>query len=322
MKKLILALCLSFPVFAYSAEPQRITFTEYTRKIEGLASECTSKGMFNFNGFCLSQKPDDHSKTSINVALQLISFELFFKKCDHSDFQNANEIFARALNIEDTKQYVEGMKPQREALETYSNYFHYCKTKDENNLAVLNKLKWFEFMNNKYSNHTETMQNQDVQSGSRNSAFPEYFVGTFEDTVPGKVGGRIPDTKFSVSCNQSGACLIKIGGNVAGKYSTFSPVTNLQYAAYALSYAKDHNSVAPNSALSWQANNLKPLLSSASAVETCVDLREKSLPEGYMLLCKLDHDPWAKNTVLLMGTRLSNCGELFCRYEIFPLFRE
>jgi hypothetical protein len=322
MKKLILALCLSFPAFTYSAEPQRINFNEYNKKIEGLASECTSKSMPHFNGFCLSQKYDDHSKTSITVALQLTSFELFYKKCEHSDFPNANDLLTRALNIEEAKRFFEEMKPQKEALETYSNYFDYCKTKDENNSAVSNKLKWFEYMTNKYSKNPGIGQTQDVQSGSSGNSFPEYFVGTFEDTVPKKVGGTIPDTKFLLTCSQFGACTVKIGENVAGRYSTFSPVTNLQYAAYALSYAKEHNNVAVNSALLWQANNLKPLLSSSSAIEACVDLRDKSLPQGYMLLCKLDHDPWAKNTVLLMGTRLSNCGELFCRYEIFPLFRE
>jgi hypothetical protein len=322
MKKLILALCLFFPVFTYSAEPQLITFGEYTKKIEGLAAECALKNMSQFNGFCLSQKNDDHSKTSINVALQVASFELFYKKCEHADYQNVNDILTRALSVEEAKKFFEEIKTQKEALDTYSNYFDYCKIKDENNLAVSKKLKWFEYMINKYSSTPRIGQNQDVHGDSSRSSFPEYFIGTFEDTVPNKVGGTIPSTKFLLTCSSLGTCTVRIGDNIAGSFSSFSPVTDLQYAAYALAYAKEHNNVPVTSASSWQANNLKPLLSSSSAIETCVELRDKSLPQGYMLLCKLDQDPWAKNTVLLMGTRLSNCGDLFCRYEIFPLFRK
>lgn len=152
MKKVILALFLSFPILAYSAEPQRIDFNEYRKKIDGLASECTSKSMPHFNGFCLSQKYDDPTKTSITVALQLTTFEFFYKKCEHTDFPNRDDLLNRALSIENTKMFFEEMKSQNEALETYSNHFDYCKTKEENNLTVSNKLKWFEYMINKYSN--------------------------------------------------------------------------------------------------------------------------------------------------------------------------
>lgn len=155
MKKLILALCLSFPIFAYSDEPRRIDFNEYNKKLKELAFKCTSKSMPNFNGFCLSQKYDDSTERSITVALQVTSFEFFYKKCEHSDFPNGNDLLTRALNIEDAKRFFEEMKPQKEALETYSNYFDYCKTKDENNLAVSDKLKWFEYMINKDSNNVK-----------------------------------------------------------------------------------------------------------------------------------------------------------------------
>lgn len=151
MKKLMLALCLFFPIFAHSAEPRRIDFNEYKKTIDRLASECASKSMSHFNGFCLSQKYDDQTQTSINVALQVTSFEHFYKKCEHSDSLNGSDLLTRALNIGSAKKFHEEMKPQNEALETYSNYFDYCKTKDENNLAVSNKLKWFEYMIDKHS---------------------------------------------------------------------------------------------------------------------------------------------------------------------------
>lgn len=112
--------------------------------------------MPHFNGFCLSQeygntaKFGDPIQTSITAALQVAGFEEFFKKCEHSNFPNVNDLLIKTLNIEEAKKFFEEMKPQKEALETYSNYFDYCKTKDENNLAVSNKLKWFEYMINKY----------------------------------------------------------------------------------------------------------------------------------------------------------------------------
>ncbi|ADL56415.1 hypothetical protein Galf_2415 [Gallionella capsiferriformans ES-2] len=106
--------------------------------------------MPHFNGFCLSKKYDDSTERSITVALQVTSFEYYYKKCEHSDFPNVNDLLTRALNIEEAKRFFEEMKPQKEALETSSNYFDYCKSKDENNLAVSNKLKWFEYMINKY----------------------------------------------------------------------------------------------------------------------------------------------------------------------------
>lgn len=155
MKKLILALCLLFPIFAYSAEPQRINFNEYSKKIDSLASECSSKSMPAFNGFCLSQKYDQQTTTSITVALQLISYEYFYKKCEHADFSNRNDLLTQSLNIEDAKKFYEEMKTQKEAIETYSNYFNFCKSKEENDLKVSKQLKWFEYMNDKNSNYVK-----------------------------------------------------------------------------------------------------------------------------------------------------------------------
>ena len=117
-------------------------------------------------------------------------------------------------------------------------------------------------------------------------------------------------------------CVLKIGKDIAGDFSRFSSVGNLQRAAAALSYAKEHKDVPTTSHVAWQAKNLMPLLASEATIEACVDLKGQSLPDGYMLACKLNRDPWARSTVLLMGVQLSNCRILFCGYELFPLFRE
>ncbi|MEM4989865.1 hypothetical protein V8G57_20930 [Collimonas sp. H4R21] len=156
MKELIVALCLFFPIHSYSAEPQSTNFNDYKNITDRLAAECTSKGMQNFSGFCISKKYDDQTKTSITIALQLISFEYFNNKCESSDFSDRNGLLAQALKIDEAKLFVDEMKPQKEALEAYSNHFDFCKTKEENSLAVSNKLKWFEYMSNKYSSKVLT----------------------------------------------------------------------------------------------------------------------------------------------------------------------
>lgn len=132
-----------------------MNFNEYHKKIEGLTAECTSKNMPHFNGFCLSHKYDAATKTSITVALQVTDFEHVYHNCEHSDFPKVSDVLTRALSIEKAKSFFEEMKPQKEAIETYFNRFTYCKTKDENNFAISNKLKWFEYMINEHSSKVE-----------------------------------------------------------------------------------------------------------------------------------------------------------------------
>ncbi len=158
------------------------------------------------------------------------------------------------------------------------------------------------------------------RSESGDGILPSYFVGTFEDIVPETTGGTVPNTKFSLSCGRSGDCELKIGKNSGASFKASANVVDLHSAKYAIKYAKEHGDVPASSYLSWTANNLKPLLYSKSDIESCLDLTSESLPEGYMLLCRLDRNPWNKKAVLLLGSLLSTCGELFCRFEIIPLF--
>lgn len=155
MRKIILAISLTSPIFSSFAAPQRVDFNEHSVQIKKLASECTSKNKEHFDGFCLSQKYGDPqygdpTQISITVAEQLITFEYFYKKCEHSDFTNTDDLFSRAMKIESAKMFFYEMKPQQEAIETYFNYFNYCKTKEENDSDILKKLKWFKYMIDKY----------------------------------------------------------------------------------------------------------------------------------------------------------------------------
>jgi len=165
-------------------------------------------------------------------------------------------------------------------------------------------------------------QAQGVASVSNKNKLPDYFFGSFEDTVPNLFGGSIPDTKFTATCDQASGCLITIGQGEGERFGKLATVGNLQAARYALSYARQHKDVPPNSAYAWPAQNLRPLLASNAEIETCINLGTDSLPDGYILMCKLDQDPWGKTTILPMGTLMSGCAQLFCRYEIYPPFRK
>jgi TPR repeat protein len=150
---------------------------------------------------------------------------------------------------------------------------------------------------------------------------PDYFLGSFEDWVPKLVGGTVPEVKSSVTCGKTTGCSVTLGQNATEKFNRISLFSTIDSANAALGYAKSHQKVAANSALTWPAKNLQPLLASDAVIDQCINLGRGSLREGYLLLCKLNKNPWGKPVALLMGMQMSNCGELFCGYEIFPLFR-
>lgn len=329
MKKLMLALCLSFPIFAYPAEPQRINFNEYHKKIEEMASECTSKSMPHFNGFCLSQKYDDSTERSITVALQVTSFEYFYQKCEHSDFPNVKDLLARTLNLEEAKRFFEEMKPQKEALETYSNYFDYCKTKDENNLAISNKLKWFEYMINKYSKNVKNKDSGDnkpmLQSTSNQPAISattnnitgsfEFLEGTFkvqleciseQDCVWTESSNSPPNPPFKASQ--------KLGGvQLTEKISTAS--ASLKY----MIDKKDQKNLNRDGEM--LIKKLYSVLSSNPVISKCWDLDSKR--PTFKLACTMSNIPPGSPPLYLFILTPTNCREAdaFCGYAIMPMQR-
>jgi len=153
MFRVFLALSLLLPIFANSAASPRIDFNEYKNRLGELAVECAPLGRQAFTGFCLTQKYDNQTNTSIAVALQLIGYEDFSDKCDHTDFSSRKDLLTQAMHIEDTKQFYEEMKSQKAAIKNYSDYFNVCKAREENDLSISNKLKWFEYMIDKSNNY-------------------------------------------------------------------------------------------------------------------------------------------------------------------------
>lgn len=179
MKKPIFVLFLFLPNFASPADSQSINFSEYTKKIRSLASGCASKGMQSFNGFCLSQKYDNQTTTSITCALQLIGYESFYNKCEHSDFTNKNELLTKTLNIEETNKFYEEMKSQREAITNFSNHFDFCKSKDENDISISKKLEWFDYMVDKTSNYIKD-ENSGLYLIKKNTTSSDSIINVIE----------------------------------------------------------------------------------------------------------------------------------------------
>jgi hypothetical protein len=153
---------------------------------------------------------------------------------------------------------------------------------------------------------------------------PAGFSGTYSIELPERVGEKTPLVKWQLSCEGT-SCTLAIAGDQAEVFDRLQPATrqDFEYARNALRYARQHKDAAED-----QAPHLMPLLDSASDLHSCIDLgfRKPRSPDseqaGYTLLCKPEHTPWHRPVVLIFGTVLANCGPLFCRYEIVPLFKQ
>lgn len=158
-------------------------------------------------------------------------------------------------------------------------------------------------------------------------SIPRHFLGGFEAKMPAIIGDAIPNTTMSVLCEEKSGCFL-VSGEHGQRFPLVRTFSRKDVANDALTYAKAHKNVVAQSPMAWYAKNLMPLLSSSAIIESCVDLAEKSTyndpPSGQILICKLNKSPWPKPVVLLMGVRMgqtSGCGELYCDYEIHPLFQ-
>ena len=163
-------LCLPFSI---ADEIRKVDFATYSSTAKELNSTCASKGMAAHAGFCLSQAYGKATVTSITVGLEIASFEYFYRNCEHSEFSSANEVLAKAKRVLDAAKYVEEMRGQDEALGNYVGHFYFCKTKNENDSVVSNRLKWFEYMTGKYSGDlgSKNGSGSNVVSGSNSSEY-------------------------------------------------------------------------------------------------------------------------------------------------------
>jgi hypothetical protein len=199
-------LCL--PICSFADEIRKIDFAEYSSKITELSSACNSKGMHSFSGFCLSQSYgkatfNNPIQTSISIGLEIASFEYFYSNCEHSDFSSASDTLVKTKKVLDAEKYFEEIKPQKEALENYVSRFYSCKTKSANDATILNRLKWFDYMREKYS----------AGATSGNDSLSNFVAG--KKTVEYAAG--VGNDRLSLICDGSVmvdiACLIRVGSS-------------------------------------------------------------------------------------------------------------
>jgi hypothetical protein len=202
----LISLCL--PILSFAGEIRKIDPTEYSKKYAVQNAACASKGLHSYFGFCFSQEygrviSDDPKQISITMGIKIASFEYFYSNCEHSDSSSASDVLVKAKRVFDAGKFFEETKAQKEELENHAGRFYYCKTKVENDAAVLNDLKWFENMIGRYSERTAG-GNGSVSNIVISSNSTEYAAG-------------IGNERLSLICNGSTmvdtACLIKFGSS-------------------------------------------------------------------------------------------------------------
>jgi hypothetical protein len=158
--------------------------------------------------------------------------------------------------------------------------------------------------------------------GTAGSADVTAFDGTWKASFPEAVGQTDPKVNWTLVCRER-ICTLAMGGTTA-KFQNLEPVTpkHLSQAQFALKYAREHKANGKQ-----QAPHLSALLDAASVLSSCIDLgvphpNARDEERGLTLLCALDRNPWERPVVLLLGTILANCGPAFCRFELFPLFKD
>lgn len=163
-----------------------------------------------------------------------------------------------------------------------------------------------------------------IAQEQRSNAIPPEYVANFQDYVPGLIGQTIPNESVWVKCSNLGMCTVKLGGSTVNVFGSVSNWEQVKIPNAALDYARKNKVVKPSSPMAWYAQNLKPLLDSNSSINHCITLHSATMnaPPGFLLLCRLDKNPWEKDVVLFMGALMANCGDLFCGYEIYPMFRQ
>jgi hypothetical protein len=149
-------------------------------------------------------------------------------------------------------------------------------------------------------------------------ADPREFDGVYEMDLPERVGEKSPLVKNRLTC-KGGKCILAVGKDEAAIYDKLGVIrpSHFAHARYALKFAMDHKANAQE-----EAPYIVPLLASGANLQSCIDLgSSQGYEPGMTVLCKVDRNPWKAPAVLLMGSIIGSCGQVFCRYEIVPLVR-
>lgn len=152
----------------------------------------------------------------------------------------------------------------------------------------------------------------------------EELQGTYEGTVKFDSSALTIRLRFSEEDNfietrsTPGASQQQNGPQ---RITTLSQVPDWEGIQRATQYAKRNRaSASGNKEYSAILKNLQPFLESNSVVDRCVDLNYGGA--GTSLLCRPTNNPWPEPSLLLFTATLSQCGNGFCGYVIYPLFKK
>jgi hypothetical protein len=150
------------------------------------------------------------------------------------------------------------------------------------------------------------------------------IVGAFEATLTNEAGSL----RLHFECETESLCKLTTESQSGKRPPTkdvqvlnkIRPVEKLTEAAYALRYAIDKRSSQSRSGeYAELMRRLGPVLSSNPSLGRCWDLTYPT--PGYSLACTLANAPAESPPVYLFFTLMANCGDVFCRYVIYPLSR-
>jgi hypothetical protein len=149
------------------------------------------------------------------------------------------------------------------------------------------------------------------------------LIGTYAtDPAPG-------EWAISLACESDLKCAMKIFASKSSKtpletrrFDSVSRLREPQPVFNALKFTKEQLAK-PEAGLPADLIAARTRLALLGQVELGTDnCHDLGSPEGdaYLVVCRLQNSPWAQPTILFFGTQMSNCGPMFCRYMILPMF--
>jgi hypothetical protein len=150
------------------------------------------------------------------------------------------------------------------------------------------------------------------------------IVGEFEANITNDAGSL----RLHFECETESLCRLTTESQSGKRPPTkdveilnnIRPVEKLAEAEYALRHAIDKRSSQSRSGEYTELmRRLGPVFSSNPVLGRCWDLTYPT--PGYSLACTLANGPVENPPVYLFFTLMANCGDVFCRYVIFPLSR-
>ncbi len=151
------------------------------------------------------------------------------------------------------------------------------------------------------------------------------YTGLYE----GSITFDASSLTIRIRCNSSNSCdieTISVQGEAKpvsriDRLTNFSPVSNWAGVQRAVQYARENSANRiSNKEHAAILEKLKPLLDSDTVVDRCVDLNYGG--RGASLLCRSSSSPWRESVLLFFGASLNTCGQGFCGYVIYPLFKK